>query len=64
MSNYYTVKMDDGHDYHYIESVEATTEDEAMSNARWVAQRRHGKIARNWRPIEVMADAWEREHKE
>ena len=51
MSNYYTVKMDDGHDYHYIESVEATTENEAMSNARWVAQRRHGRIARNWRPI-------------
>ena len=53
---YYTVKMDDGHDYHYIESVEATTENEAMSNARWVAQRRYGKIARNWRPIEVMIE--------
>jgi len=56
MRKYYTVKMDDGHDYHYIESVEATTENEAMSNARWVAQRRHGKIARNWRPIEVMIE--------
>ena len=56
MRKYYTVKMDDGHDYHYIESVEATTENEAMSNARWVAQRRHGKIARNWRPIEAMIE--------
>ena len=59
---YYTVKMDDGHDYHYIESVEATTEDEAMSNARWVAQRRHGKIARNWRPIEVMTEEDEEQY--
>ena len=56
MRKYYTVKMDDGHDYHYIESVEATTDNEAMSNARWVAQRRHGKIARNWRPTEVMIE--------
>ena len=55
MSNY-TVKMDDGHDYHFVESVEATTENEAMSNAKWVAQRRHGRIARNWRPIEVMIE--------
>lgn len=56
MSNYYTVKMDDGHDYHIIENVEATTENEAMSNARWVAQRRHGRIARNWRPIVAMIE--------
>lgn len=56
MSKYYTVKMDDGHDFHFIESVEATTEDEAMSNAKWMAQRRHGRIARNWRPIEAMIE--------
>ena len=62
MSNYYTVKMDDGHDYHYIESVEATTEDEAMSNAKWAAQRRHGKIARNWRTIEVMIEEDEEQY--
>lgn len=48
----YQVKLDDGHDFHFVE-VEAPTDEEAKAEARRVARRRYGRIARFWRPIEA-----------
>lgn len=61
MGRSYFVKLDDGHEFHYLSCVEAATEEEAKSAAHWQALRKFGRIARNWRAIEATEEEEEDE---
>lgn len=54
MKEDYQVKLDDGHDFHYLE-VQADDEEGAKEEAKKVARRKFGRIARFWRPVEATA---------